>query len=187
MRNIKHKFIDHKINPDTECLIVGTFNPDVEGNEATFFYGRQRNSLWKLLPIAYGEESLKQASLEEKIEFMKKHHVDFIDLIAEIEVEVGQEHNYDDKYIDSRVKVWTKIEDVIESLRNLKMVCITRKTFTSIPNLRKSVEKLQQLCADKSITSNCMITPSRFYNQQKQDEWNYIITMTHPSDKFTTN
>lgn len=52
---IGHKFIDHQLNPNTMVLIVGTFNPNVNNNEADFFYGRNRNYLWRLLPIAFGQ------------------------------------------------------------------------------------------------------------------------------------
>jgi len=30
MTTIKHRFLDHQINPQTETLVVGTFNPDAE-------------------------------------------------------------------------------------------------------------------------------------------------------------
>ncbi len=43
MSTIKHRFLDHQINPETEILILGTFNPETEKNEADFFYGRNRN------------------------------------------------------------------------------------------------------------------------------------------------
>mgnify|MGYP000203195880 CR=1 FL=1 len=54
MKTIKHKFLDHNINPKAEMLFLGTFNPETENNDADFFYGRSRNYLWKLLPLAIG-------------------------------------------------------------------------------------------------------------------------------------
>jgi hypothetical protein len=42
MTNIKHRFLNHNINPLTETLIIGIFNPDTKENTADFFYGRQR-------------------------------------------------------------------------------------------------------------------------------------------------
>ena len=44
---IKHKFRHELIAPVTETLIIGTFNPDFDGNNAEFFYGRSRK-----LPLA---------------------------------------------------------------------------------------------------------------------------------------
>ena len=61
MKRIKHLLLDYKINPETETLIIGTFNPDTPENDADFFYGRSRNFLWKMLPTAFEEEDLKKA------------------------------------------------------------------------------------------------------------------------------
>ena len=89
-RIIEHKFKDHKINNHTQILIIGTFNPDVFKNEATFFYGRSRNFLWNLLPKAFNEKSLKGKDIKFKLSFMNDHKIDFVDLISEIRVERGQ-------------------------------------------------------------------------------------------------
>lgn len=48
---IKHKFGEHKINPETEILVIGTFNPETPENKTAFFYGRQRNFLWTLFQL----------------------------------------------------------------------------------------------------------------------------------------
>jgi len=72
MKEIKHKFSGHKIQKDTEILIIGTFNPDTEGNDAEFFYGRSRNYLWKILPLCIGNEDLKGKPFDEKLRFIKK-------------------------------------------------------------------------------------------------------------------
>ena len=50
----------HQISPQTETLILGTFNPETPDNETEFFYGRRRNYLWRLLPSAYGGNDLKR-------------------------------------------------------------------------------------------------------------------------------
>ncbi len=70
------------------------FNPATPNNEATFFYGRQRNHLWRLLPTAFDHDNLKGASTNQKLTFMDKYRIDFADLIAEIEVDERQEANY---------------------------------------------------------------------------------------------
>lgn len=101
MTKIRHRFINHTINPKTETLIIGTFNPDTEGNSAEFFYGRQRNFLWTLLSTAFNETSLKGQSKEEKLKFIEKYRIDFIDLISE--VEVSEVANYKDGYLDNKV------------------------------------------------------------------------------------
>lgn len=65
MNLIKHRFEHHSLNPQTEILVIGTFNPETPQNTADFFYGRQRNFLWTLIPVAFGDTSLKGKSKEE--------------------------------------------------------------------------------------------------------------------------
>jgi G:T/U-mismatch repair DNA glycosylase len=65
---IPHKFLDRKINPETQTLIIGTFNPAADKNPATFFYSRGRNHFWRLLPTALKEKEndMRKKSAEEK-------------------------------------------------------------------------------------------------------------------------
>jgi G:T/U-mismatch repair DNA glycosylase len=110
-------------------LILGTFNPDIpEG--PTFFYGRPRNYLWQLLPGCWlGEPSLIGSTLTDKMLFMNKYKVDFADVITTVDVEVEQEANVADQYIDERITVWKNTEALIATLPNLQAVYFTRKTF----------------------------------------------------------
>jgi G:T/U-mismatch repair DNA glycosylase len=173
MKIIKHKFLSHVINPATETLIVGTFNPDAKKNPAKFFYGRSRNFLWRLLAIAFGEEDLTNKSVNEKSEFIKKRKIDFIDLISEVKVD--EEINYDDSYIDNKVSEWRDIIGEIRKLKSIKRVCFTRKSFADIPHMKKRIEEIQKFCIDNNIDFQYLITPSRFYNLDKQSVWSQFL------------
>lgn len=175
MGTLKHRFSDYEISQETETLIVGTFNPETEGNGAEFFYGRSRNYLWRLLPTAYQEKDLKQADKQEKLAFIKKRKIDFIDLILQIEVENGQEANYLDRYIDSRKIEWRDIISEIKKLKSLKRVCFTRKTFSGIPNMKKRVDALQEYCYKNDILFKAITTPARYYREDKQAEWTNFL------------
>lgn len=172
---VKHRFIDHQINPGTETLIIGTFNPDTTVNQADFFYGRNRNYLWKILPTAFNEKDLKSADKKDKADFIAKYKIDFIDLISEIEVDEGQESNYYDGYIDNKVIFWNDIISGIDRLKTLKRVCFTRRTFSDIPNMKKRIEVIQSHCEKKGIHFQAMTTPARFYREDKQTEWNNFL------------
>lgn len=171
MVTIQHKFLSHKINPHTETLIIGTFNPFSSNNKAEFFYGRERNFLWRLLPKAFGDNDLKAHSIQEKIDFIKKRKIDFIDLISEINVAEGEENNYDDSYIDDKVISWRNIKLEIDKLSNLKKVCFTRKTFSGIPKMKIKIEEIQTYCESKNIRFQFLITPARNYTSRKQIIW----------------
>jgi len=172
---ILHKFRNHKISPDTNILIIGTFNPDVQGNEADFFYGRSRNFLWSLLPKVFGEKSLKPSTLEEKQLFKRRYGIDFIDLIDEIEVEAGNENNYADVFIDDKVTAWKDIISVIKFNQNIRQIYFTRKTFERIPYIRKKIKEIENFCKLKNIRFSCLPTPARFENPKKLAEWKSIF------------
>jgi len=169
MVRIKHRFINHRIHPKTQTLVIGTFNPDTEENCADFFYGRPRNFLWTLIPTSFNEASLKGKRYSEKLDFIDRHKIDFIDLISQVEVE--EVANYEDIYLDNKVYQWTNIISEIDKLSSLKSVCFTRKSFRAIPNIKAKIEAIQSYCEAKNITFQFLTTPARFYRLSKQTEW----------------
>lgn len=175
MIRIKHKFIDHQIDPNTETLIIGTFNPDIEVNKAEFFYGRSKNYLWTLLPTAFEESNLKGNDRSIKEAFIRKCKIDFIDLIAEIEVQDNEKLNYTDTLIDGKVIEWTKIIEEISKLQHLKRIGFTRRTFARVPNIQQKIEEVKQHAEKNGILFQFLTTPARFYNQQKQEEWSLFF------------
>lgn len=172
---VKHKFANHKIQNNTKILILGTFNPDVDGNKAVFFYGRPQNHLWKLLPLIFGENNLKKGSIDKKKLFMKKHKIDFADLIYEVEIEKGQETNYEDKYLDKRVKKWFNIVKLLENDPSIKEVYFTRKTFVAIPNMKIKIDEIKDYCDKNNLKFECLETPSRFFNTDKLKKWEIVF------------
>ncbi len=170
MAIIYHKFKDHQVSADTEILILGTFNPDLPGGP-DFFYGRDRNFLWHLLPICWEEESLKEADLNAKTEFMKSHKIDFADFIESLDVEEGQEQNVDDSFIDQHVHSWKNIPSLIDSLPNLKAVYFTRKTFNGISNIKSQMNLVSKKCQEKNIRVCKLETPAKYFSPEKQQQW----------------
>ena len=172
---IKHRFLDHKVNSLTEILILGTFNPDTENNEAEIFYGRSRNFLWKILSVAFGHSDLKNNSREQKLDFMTAHKIDFIDLIAEIEVDAGDETNYRDDFIDNKVRKWKDVLDEIKDLPHLKKIIFTRKTFIGIPNIAAQLNPIVDYCNMAGIEFQALLSPTRGYTEKKQETWTYYL------------
>jgi len=175
MITVKHRFLGRDLAPDTKTLIIGTFNPDTPANEADFFYGRSRNHLWKLLPTAFGTPTLKAASKQEKMTFINQHHIDFIDIINEVQVEEGQETNYADDYLDDKVVEWNPIIEELPSLNNLQRVCFTRKTFAGVPNIKQQVDILATYFDQRNIPFVCLLSPARIYSQEKQKQWTQFL------------
>lgn len=167
---IFHKFRNHTVSPNTEILILGTFNPGVE-NEVNFFYGRPRNYLWQLLPGCWNLPSLKHQPLQLKINFMDEHKIDFADLIHSVDVPVGEEDNVDDIFIDGNALEWKSITPLIDNLEKLKAVYFTRKTFGGIPNIHEKIMVIRNHCIQKRIRFCLLETPARFTNAIKQQQW----------------
>jgi hypothetical protein len=169
---IEHKFLDHKIDPQTETLIIGTFNPKDSAtlsNDADFFYSRGSH-LWKILPKAFDKESLKGNTKNEKMDFIRANHIDFIDLISAIE---GSPVDFKDSYLDSAKKIeWRNVIEEIKQLHFLQRACITHKTFKDVPNINIEVKKIEAYFADKKeIVFRCLHTPARYYSEKIQAEW----------------
>lgn len=177
MKIIKHKFRDHPIDANTEILIIGTFNPDTENNPADFFYGRNRNFLWRLLATAFNVDDLKGKSRAEKTQFIATAKIDFIDLIQEVSVEEGHETNYDDAYLDNKVLRWRDIISELQKLEKIKKVCFTRKSFSDIPEMRNKIQQIKTYCDSNQIKFQYLTTPARFYRKDKQDEWTTFFTL----------
>lgn len=167
---IRHRFSEHLIPNNTEIVIVGTFNPETPENKADFFYGRTQNHLWNLLPAAFGEPSLKNSSKEKKSRFMERYKVDFIDVVKAVNVE--KPDDYRDDYIDGFVIEWTDVVGQLRQLPDLRKVCVTRKTFSGIPNIREKLLGIEEYCRQNAVYFQYLITPARGYTILKQKEWN---------------
>lgn len=170
---IQHLCSAHSISRETKTLIVGTFNPSTRGNSADFFYGRSRNYLWELLPVAFGVKSLKGARKKEKLEFVRAYNIDFVDLIAEVDVD--DPCNYEDAYLDDKITSWNNVIDRMKELPLLERVGFTRKSFHGIPNMRNEVDKISRYCLENNIKFKSLVTPARYYNKSKQEEWSEFL------------
>lgn len=177
---ISHKFRDHQVSPNTEVLILGTFNPCTPKNDADFFYGGNKNQLWELLPKAFAESSLKKLPVSERKEFCARQKIDFIDLIKEVEVDAGKEASRLDDYIDANVVAWNDIESEIVKLRYLRLVCFTRKSFGKINKIKTRVGEIAAFCERNEISFKLLVSPSplarRLTITQKQEEWSRALS-----------
>ena len=87
----RHRFYDNLIpnidNP--EYLFIGTFNPEwnaINGNNAEYFYGRETNLFWCIVPHAFDYGCLINKGVDEWIDFCnsENHKIVLTDLIKEV-------------------------------------------------------------------------------------------------------
>jgi len=70
--------IDPLFDSESQILILGSF-PSVKSREEGFFYGHPHNRFWKLLARLFEDDT--PSSIEEKKDFILKHHLALWDVI----------------------------------------------------------------------------------------------------------
>ena len=78
----------HEIPPvyddQSKILILGSF-PSVKSREGQFFYHHKQNRFWKVLAAVF-QDTLPE-TIEEKKEFLLRHHIAVWDVIASCDIE----------------------------------------------------------------------------------------------------
>ncbi len=128
------------------------------------------------MSVIFGEKCLRYSEEEEKEDFIKRHKIDFADLIEEIDIAAQYLSSYKDITLDEN---WNaakckNIPQEISHLNKLKKVCFTRKTFQHIPNIRKKVEELERWCKNHEIEFRSLPTPANYAKvdaQKRFEEW----------------
>ena len=72
------------INKDSKILILGSF-PSVKSRELDFYYMHKQNRFYKVLSLIF-DEDFYNASIDDKKELLKKHHIALYDVIEECEI-----------------------------------------------------------------------------------------------------
>jgi len=185
VQRVKHSFLTHEIHPQTETLIIGTFNPSTSGDD--FFYGSPKNHLWTLLPKAFDDGDLKGKSKDAKKSFIRAKGIDFIDLISEIEVDAGQGWKRDDRLITRREPKWRNVISELEKLHHSQRVCFTRKRsgLNAVPKIKKKIQEVENYCREKGLSFDCLISPARYYSTKKQYEWTAFLNGTQTQAAHT--
>ena len=78
-----HPF-DPIYDENSRILILGTF-PSVKSREVQFYYGHPRNRFWKTLAAVLQDEIPQ--TVEEKIRFLKTHHIALWDTCAACDID----------------------------------------------------------------------------------------------------
>ncbi|WP_345994003.1 hypothetical protein [Sulfurimonas sp. HSL-1716] len=168
---IRHRFLKDKPLLCKNILIIGTFNPEVECNDAAFFYGRAKNFFWRLLPAMFDEPSLKGDTAGQK-EFLQRRGIELTDLILTVEMDEKELCSYGDDKLQNVIKYNT--DNILESLKKgkTKEVYFTRKSFDkSVAGIRDEIHKIKEYCDAHGIKFRFLSTPSRFYSEKKVQEW----------------
>lgn len=168
---IRHKFLKDRPLTCKKILIIGTFNPDVECNDAEFFYGRVKNFFWVLLPAMFDEKSIK-GDVESQKKFLSEHDIELTDLILTVNMDEKESCSYGDDKLQNVIQYNT--DNILRCLEQgrTKEVYFTRKSFDkSVAGIKNEITKIKEYCDKNDIKFRFLPTPSRFYNEKKLEEW----------------
>lgn len=134
--------------------------------------------------MCFGDRDLRASNnLQAKKKFMDRRRVDFCDLIRSVDVPPTQIKNYSDNYIDGKINdSWNDTTALIDSLKNLKAVYFTRKTFQGIPKIKARIRQVKDHCEIRGLRFCVLPTPARFANETKLNSWRDIIVNGAPCD-----
>jgi hypothetical protein len=180
-----HKFFKYLLleNLDFEpnTLIVGTFNPCIEGNTAEWFYGRFDNNFWEVLPRLYGEASMRGASPYAWKDFCRRHKIAITDLISTIEDAdtdnpqvIKQLKTYSDKTLAEAFKEHRSVPivDLLKVNQSIQNVYLTRGISDTF--WKRLWKPVQAYAVANNLHENTLLTPSgyAFYQQGKYNKEN---------------
>lgn len=169
---VKHRFLNKYPIIGKKILIIGTFNPDIICNEATYFYGRKRNYFWDLLPSIFGDKSLKDKSVEKKINFLKINNIELTDLILSVDISEEDIPFYGDDKLRKVIEWNTNNILNVLNKNNTIEVYFTRKSFdTKVKKIKDEIYKIKNFCEEKNIKFEFLPTPARYINEKKLKEW----------------
>ena len=78
------------VDKDSKILILGSF-PSVKSRENAFFYMHPQNRFWKIIGALFNEDAFNM-TIEERREFIIRHHIALYDVIEECDIK-GSDDN----------------------------------------------------------------------------------------------
>lgn len=190
-----HRFSEELIPQwEIKYLFIGTFNPswnprDPKNPEAVYFYGRNRNNFWAIIPNIFGGRSLKGMSKDVLVEYTKSKKIGITDIInSVINADATSSTDVDNltkgfsdavlnKY-DLEFSTDLIIELIEKNKSTLEGVYFTRSTSNGINKIWKEWLKIEKLCIEYSIKSAALITPANYKGgvERKTIIWEKFIS-----------
>ncbi|WP_457564474.1 DNA-deoxyinosine glycosylase [Caminibacter sp.] len=125
---MKNEKLVHPFEPiifeNSEILILGTF-PSIKSFENNFYYSHPKNQFWDILAIVFNDK--KPETIEEKIEFLKKHKIALWDSICECKRKEGNSRDDNLEVIKP-----CPIDKILKKYPNIKKVAVTSRTAEKI-------------------------------------------------------
>lgn len=141
--------ITHELKPIydeySKVLILGSI-PSIKSREEGFYYAHPKNRFWTTLSKIY-EEKLP-ITIQEKIAFLKKHHIALYDVLASCEIAASS---------DSSIKnpVPNDFTEILNN-SNIKTIFTTgKKAYTLYQKYCFSKTKIEAIYLPSTSPANC--------------------------------
>ena len=155
MEKISHPF-EPVIFDDSEILILGTF-PSIKSFDNNFYYSHPKNQFWEILSIIFKDK--KPETIEEKIDFLKKHKIALWDTVCECKRKKGNSR-------DDNLEILKPcdIESLLKKYPNIKKVAVTSRVAEKV--LKKHFPDLNVIYLTSPSPLN-----ARLKTNQKAELW----------------
>ncbi|QCI27948.1 DNA-deoxyinosine glycosylase [Caminibacter pacificus] len=148
---------------DSEILILGTF-PSIKSFENNFYYSHPKNQFWDILAIIFNDK--KPETIEEKIEFLKKHKIALWDSICECKRKEGNSRDDNLEIIKP-----CNINKLLKQYPNIKKVAVTSRTAEKV--IKKHFPNINIIYLTSPSPLN-----ARLKTHQKAEIWKKLLLST---------
>lgn len=141
--------ISHVLEPiydeDSKVLILGSI-PSVKSREKGFYYAHPRNRFWKTLEGVYNEKI--GDTKNEKIAFLKKHHIALFDVLASCDIEASS---------DSSIKnpIPNNLSPILDKADIRAIFTTGQKAFTLYNKYCYPKTKIKAILLPSTSPANC--------------------------------
>ncbi|BCD60157.1 MULTISPECIES: DNA-deoxyinosine glycosylase [unclassified Nitratiruptor] len=148
------------IDNESKVLILGSF-PSFASFENGFYYGHLQNQFWKIIAAVFKQKV--PDTLEEKKEFLKRHHIALWDMVKGCK----RENSLDSSLSSIEVN---DIEKILETYPNIQAIFFTG---------RKSQQLFEKHFSFLNIPRYYLPSPSPAYRamslEEKVQKWKKIL------------
>jgi len=171
---MENKKLIHPFEPvvfkDSKILILGTF-PSIKSFENEFYYSHPRNQFWDILSIIFNDK--KPQSIEERINFLKKHKIALWDSICECKRKNGNSRDDNLEIINP-----CNIENLLKKYPNIKKIAVTSRTAEKIIKKHYKNSKFPILNSQLIYLPSPSPLNARMKIEKKAEKWKELLELT---------
>lgn len=169
------------LNGNFKILIVGTFNGNIKGNTATWFYGRPENEFWCLFPRMLGHQTMHPVDRDENFvelttlwkKFCAENKIVIVDLFKDVLVQL---ESHADKELEKLAPNQVVEFDFMKAFENTSFdkVMFTWKGMNN--NLLTEMKiKYSNFFETRASSIHHLLTPSNAYSKPRNFKLNQWI------------